>query len=616
MGEMIKLLPDSIANQIAAGEVIQRPASVVKELMENAIDAEASEIKIIVKNAGKTLIQVIDNGNGMSEIDARMSFERHATSKIRSAQDLFTIRTMGFRGEALASVAAIAQVEMKTCEKDAELGTRLVIDGSVVKKQEVCQSLQGTHLTVKNLFYNVPARRKFLKSDPVEMKHLLDEFQHIAIAHENVALSLYHNENEIYHLPASNLRQRILGIFGKRYNEHLVPIEEDASYVKIEGFIGKPKLGKKTRGDQFLFVNQRYIKSPYLNHAIKSAYEDILSPELHAFYVIFLEIDPAKIDVNVHPTKEQIKFEDERLIYNYVRVAVRHALGKYSIVPTMDFNQLSALEGKRQQPSEMQKDSFGSLGKYEDGGVYSSPATSKIERDNLKNWEKVFENLDGFSIDQENVGGESSNAVLHSQVEAEMDDEHSSIRYKAPVQVHDSYLIAQIKSGIMVIDQQAAHERILFEKYLTSVREQKSMTQKTLFPSTLKLSPADAEITRNVLPFVNQMGFEVEDFGQETIIIHGVPAHMKHDEDPVSIFQEILERYKKEIPQQGQIEEKVAKSMAVSTAQKRGKRMEAHEMELLIDALFACENPYKSPAGRNCFITIELSELVKRLTTG
>ncbi len=599
MGNTIKLLPDSIANQIAAGEVVQRPASVVKELMENAIDAGATEIRLIIKGAGKTLIQVIDNGSGMSEMDARMSFERHATSKIESAADLFSIRTMGFRGEALASIAAIAQVEMKTRAEDAELGTRIVISGSKVKTQEPCQCVQGTNFSVRNLFFNIPARRKFLKSDPVEMKHILDEFHHVVLSHEKISFSLHHNENEIYHLPKSNLRQRIVGIHGKRFNEHLVKVEEVTNYVEIEGFVGKPKLGRKTRGEQFLFVNKRFIKSPYLNHAVKAAYEDILPAELHPFYVLYLNIDPNKIDVNVHPTKQQIKFEDERIIYNYVRVAVRHALGKFSVVPTLDFDQEVALN---QVPSR--EDTFKSGGSTVPSAFGGN---TDQEKSNIKNWEKVFEGMDGFSIESENQRSLSPDPEV--TILAGSSDQKEEFRYKAPYQVHGTYLISQIKSGIIIIDQKA------YEEFLRMVRDQEVLTQKTLFPSTIRLTPADAEVMKSVLDPINQMGFEIEDFGQNSFIIHGIPAHMNPEGDPGVVVTQILEQFKNDIDLQSGIEERVARSMARSTAMKRGNHLEVEEMQKIIDGLFASGNPYKSPTGRNCFVTIELSELSQRFTS-
>ncbi|MEL6986302.1 MAG: DNA mismatch repair endonuclease MutL, partial [Bacteroidota bacterium] len=462
MADIIQLLPDAIANQIAAGEVIQRPASVVKELMENSIDAESSKIKLILKDAGKLLIQVIDDGKGMSETDARMSFERHATSKIKKAEDLFVINTKGFRGEALASIAAIAQIELKTKKESQELATRILIEGSTIKKQELCQHPKGTSIAVKNLFYNVPARRKFLKTNAVELKHIMDEFQRLALAHPDIFFSLFHNENEVYHLPKENLRQRIVNIFGKNTNEKLVPVEESTDIIKISGFVGKPEFHRKTRGDQYLFVNNRFIKSPYLNHAIMAAYEDLLPKGTYPFYCIFIEIDPAQIDVNVHPTKQEIKFEEERLVYNYVRVATRHALGQYTMVPTLDFENNNNFVGP---PSA----DFNKINRF-----------NAQEEANLANWKKLF---DGVEEIEEN----GPVNVVSSLVENESSSDH-----KDPQQFHNTYILSQIKSGILIIDQQSAHERILFEKHLEMLKEQKAMTQKALFPKTIEFSNADA----------------------------------------------------------------------------------------------------------------------------
>src|SRR6187551_1571744 len=391
MPDIIRLLPDAIANQIAAGEVIQRPASVIKELLDNAVDAGATEINVIVKDAGKTIIHIQDNGSGMSPTDARMSLERHATSKLRTAEDLFDIRTMGFRGEALASIAAISHTEIKTRRAEDTIGTRLLIEGSVVQVQEGCQCPVGTSIIVRNLFYNVPARRKFLKSDPVEMRHILDEFHHLALAFEEIQFKLYHNDVEVYSLPIGTLRNRIMGIFGKKINEFLVPVDEETNYVNFSGYIGKPKLGKKSRGEQFLFVNRRYIRSSYLQHAVKIAYEDILPADQYPFYVLFLDINTDRIDVNVHPTKQEIKFEDERIIYNYLRVACRHALGKYSITPSLDFEQ----EGAIGRPS-----GDSASGPSHSSGMSGMERDRFQEKENIKKWGALLESIEGFSIEK------------------------------------------------------------------------------------------------------------------------------------------------------------------------------------------------------------------------
>jgi DNA mismatch repair protein MutL len=602
--DVIRLLPDSIANQIAAGEVIQRPASVVKELIENSIDAQSTDIKLIVKSAGKVLIQVIDNGIGLSETDARMSFERHATSKISSAQDLFAIKSMGFRGEALASIAAISQTEMVTRRSEDELGIRILIEGTVVKKQDRCQAMPGTQVSVKNLFFNVPARRKFLKSDPVEFKHLMDEFIRIALAHPEIGFSLYHNDNEIYLLSKSNLRQRVVSILGKKSNEYLVPIEEETSYVNLSGFVGKPEFSKKSRGDQYLLVNRRFIKSPYLNHAIRGAFEDMIPQEYYPFYVIFLDIDPEKIDINVHPTKQQIKFEDERIIYNYLKVAVRHALGKYAVTPSLDFEQQIALSRAQSKSSDVS--SFTS-----DESGYSQKSPDDLAATNLKHWEKIFDGMQQFSIDPSDKSQVTVESLASQSEITEFSEEKGLGRI--PFQSHSTYLITQIRSGLLIIDQQAAHERILYEQFLQAIEARERLTQKALFPATVEMSAADASIMKDMLPFINQLGFEVQEFGKNSFIVHGVPAQA--DEiDEVSILEKLLDQFKNDLDPSLGIKEKLAKALAISTAIKRGKPIPEEERQVLIDKLFACESPFTSPSGRKCFITLELEELVKRFS--
>ena len=388
MADIIQLLPDSIANQIAAGEVIQRPASVVKELMENALDASAKEIKLIIKEAGKTLVQVLDNGKGMTATDARMSFERHATSKIREANDLFSISSLGFRGEALASIAAIAKVEMLTKPKDDELGTRILIEGSKVKKQEPIETNVGTNFSVKNLFYNVPARRKFLKSDPVELRHIIDQFNRLALANPDIFFTMYHNGNEVYHLPPGNLRQRIVGIFGKNTNDKLIPVSEDTDILKLSGYISKPEATKKKKGDQYIFINKRFIKSNYLNHAIRVAYDELIPKDNYAFYVVFLELSPSMIDINVHPTKTEIKFEEERLIYNFIKVSVKHALGAYTVTPTLDFGMDSNFSSR--MTHDMRSDG---VEREQSGDISSGPKLTQQQRDNINSWEDLYQDL-------------------------------------------------------------------------------------------------------------------------------------------------------------------------------------------------------------------------------
>jgi len=587
MADIIQLLPDAIANQIAAGEVIQRPASVVKELLENAIDAGSDQIKLILKDAGKLLVQVIDNGKGMSETDARMSFERHATSKIRKAEDLFVISTKGFRGEALASIAAIAQVELKTKQADDELGVRIVIEGSSIKKQELCQHQKGTSIAVKNLFYNVPARRKFLKTNAVELKHILEEFQRLALAHPDIFFSLFHNDNEVYHLPKENLRQRIVNIYGKNMNEKLVPVSEETDIMKISGYVGKPEYHKKTRGEQLFFVNDRFIKSPYLNHATMAAYEDLLPKGTYPFYAIFIEMNPDKIDVNVHPTKQEIKFEEERLVYNYVRVAVRHALGQYTMTPTLDFETAPG---------------FSNAGAGSSDAAYYSKINAQ-EESNLANWKKLF---DGVEEIEDNKQFNFESSLIGN-------DEDTIV--KQPQQLHNSYIMSQIKSGLLIIDQQAAHERILFEKHLSMLAEQKASTQKALFPKTIELSNADSIIFQSMLESINHLGFDIQEFGSDSFIVHGKPAHIDPDANEEKLIKQLLDQYKMNLDLKLEATENIAQAFAVSASVKRGKSLSEEEMLDLINELFACEVPYKSPTSRKCFITIDLDELTKRFST-
>ncbi len=627
MADIIQLLPDAIANQIAAGEVIQRPASAVKELIENAIDAGATSIKLVVKDAGKALIQVIDNGCGMSPTDARMAFERHATSKIRQADDLFSIRTMGFRGEALASIAAVAQVEIKTRRHSDELGTRLVIEGTEVKVQEPCQCPAGTTFSIKNLFFNVPARRNFLKSATVEMRHIIDEFQRIAIANADVFLSLHHNGSELFHLPAGKLRQRLIGVFGSAANKKLVPVNEETDVLKLSGYVGKPEFAKKTRGEQYFFVNNRFIKSAYLNHALVAAYEDLLPEGTYPLYVIFIDLDPKRIDINVHPTKQEIKFEDERLVYNYLRVTVRHALGQYNIMPTLDFEQDPAFAQLPavSRPAAEREGAAASGSAALSGGVKRPLPGEEAKRQasNLRNWEKAYEGLDAF--DQEGSGGGPAPAApkaltLESdwQDDQETDDarpaetrQGQEVR-KSPQQLHNTYILTQIKSGVMILDQQAAHERILFERYLHVLQQQKQSTQKQLFPRTLTLSPADAALLKDLLQPINQLGFDLQEFGANTFVVNGIPAELSGKQDELALLEGLLEQYKGNQDMKLDVQERIARAMARSAAVKAGQVLDEREMQTLIDQLFACEVPFQSPSGKRCFITMDLDELAGR----
>ncbi len=625
MGDIISLLPDSIANQIAAGEVIQRPASVIKELMENSIDAGSTSIKLIIKDAGKTLLQVIDDGCGMSDQDARMCFERHATSKIKKAKDLFAIRTMGFRGEAMASIAAIAQVEMRTRRQTDELGVKIIIEGSEVKSQEPCQCMVGTSISVKNLFYNVPARRNFLKSDTVEMRHIVDEFQRIALAHPDLFFSLHHNNSEVFHLPVGNLRQRIVGMFGSNTNKKLVPISENTDALNMEGYVGKPSFAKKTRGEQFFFVNQRYIKSGYLNHAIMTAYEDLLPKDTFPLYVIFLEIDPARIDINVHPTKQEIKFEDERLVYNYLKVAVRHALGQYSITPTLDFEQETSMNSlpvmnpnvsintERGNKFESRTSSANpSSKKSTTGGNPSSP--SRLESSNLRNWQKLYEGLDELDDTQSETTQQSVTIESAAGQTPELgnDQDRPLAESQVPYQIHGAYIVSQIKSGFILIDQRTAHKRILYERYLNELENNQQGVQQRLFTKTITVAPADKPLLDEMLPKIQLLGFDIEDFGNNSYVIHGIPAEMSKGLDEQQLIEDLLEQYKSNLELKMGLTENIALSLARGSAIKRGQKLTSEEMRELIDKLFACQVPFKGPSGNHCFVTYELDDLKKR----
>jgi DNA mismatch repair protein MutL len=622
MADVIQLLPENVANQIAAGEVVQRPSSVVKELLENAVDAGATQIKLIIRDAGKTLIQVIDNGCGMSETDARMSFERHATSKIRDAKDLFAIKTMGFRGEALASIAAVAQVEMRTRRMADELGVRLVVEDSMVKVQEACQTPQGTSISVKNLFYNVPARRNFLKADPVEMRHIIDEFQRVAMANSDVFFTFHQNDHEIFHLPAGNLRQRVVKIFGEAVNKKLVPVQEETDVLKITGFVGKPDYFKKTRGEQLFFVNKRFIKSNYLHHAVVAAYEDLLPADHHPLYVLFLDIDPASIDINVHPTKQEIKFDDERLVYNYLKVTVRHALGSHNITPTLDFEQEPAFQSVPTQIPNIRKEPSEST-RVSDMRPNRDTYDDRRQNDNLRNWQRLYEGM-GLSVSRIEGEGADENEppfveplptieVQPSVEVLEMDDEQErfSKTQKEPYQIHGQYIVNHLKSGFILIDQQSASERILYERYLEALGTQPIATQQALFPKTIELAPADAALLREILPEVNALGFDIAEFGGNTFVVHGTPADLGTNVQEELLLEKVLAQYKGNLDLDLSTRDNLARSMARNASLRRGQPLTVTEMTELIDQLFACGQPFTSPSGKKCFVQYDLEVLRK-----
>lgn len=606
MSDIIQLLPESIANQIAAGEVVQRPASVVKELMENSIDAVATEITLLVKEAGKGLIKVIDNGKGMSETDARMSFERHATSKIRKSEDLFHIKTMGFRGEALASIAAVAQVEMNTKVETEELGTCILIEGSAYKDQHNTACKKGTSIAVKNLFYNVPARRNFLKSNPVELRHIMEEFHRLALAHPEIHFILYQNDIEVYNLKPGKLSQRIVGLFGKNYREQLVPCDEDAESVKFQGYLGKADFVKKSRGEQFFFVNNRYIKSAYLNHAVISAYEGLIPEGSFPFFVLFIDIDPKHIDVNVHPTKTEIKFDDERTVYSIMKTAVRRSLGTFNVTPSLDFDVDT---------------NFKLATKLPQGGGLSSAEKSytqfkNLDRSttNLKNWEQLYAGAlqqETFEAEARKVASTQGNpmALTFDSAVNKLPKNHAETEKQNIFQFHLAYIVTPVKSGLMIIDQQSAHERIIYERYLSMLENQSGSSQQLLFPETVHLNPSDASLVKELEKEIRGVGFSFEYIGKDSIVINGIPSLISKESGKV-VFSGVIEDYKKNFSEyKNGTAENMARAMAQHSCIKRGKSLKLEEMKSIIDQLFGCTNPNYSPRGKLIYYILGLDKI-------
>jgi DNA mismatch repair protein MutL len=621
MPDIIRLLPDSVANQIAAGEVVQRPASAVKELLENAVDADADTIKLIVKDSGKTLIQVIDNGSGMSATDARLSFERHATSKIRTADDLFSITTKGFRGEALASIAAIAQVEMKTRKTADELGTSILIEGGELKSQEECSTSAGTSISIRNLFYNVPARRNFLKSEAVEFRHIIDEFERVALAHPDLAFSLHHNSTEVFNLPKANLKQRIVGLFGNPYNLRLAPLEEHTNILVLGGFIGKPEFAKRSRGEQFFFLNRRFIRNSYLNHAVQSAYSELLPKDSFPSYFIFLEVAPNTIDVNIHPTKTEVKFEDERSIYAMLRSAVKKSLGQYNISPSLDFNQEMGIElplnperGFARQPGITVDKTFNP---FDNDKTRPDPSKKDYLRD--IDWEKnqsrhAYNQLELLKPQEEKTDPGSPNETEPGQhtFNTEWDKESNAEGKRSTYQLHNRYILAHIKSGFIVIDQQGAHERILYERFLENLKIHKGLSQKKLFPESMELSGGDMVYVKALQEDLNTLGFDLSEFGTNTIAIHAVPVELMHT-DAAKVIEGLLEEYKNHQSEfRLNQQDSIAKIMARKGSVKSGKALSGEEMNRIVDELFACKMPYSTPDGKPAVLTYTLDDLDRR----
>ena len=607
MSDIIQLLPDHVANQIAAGEVVQRPASVVKELLENSIDAGATSIKLLLKDAGKALIQVIDNGKGMSETDARLSFERHATSKIRTAEDLFNLQTKGFRGEALASIAAIAHVELKTKQEQQELGTHIKIEGSEITLQDVVSTPTGTSLAVKNLFYNIPARRNFLKSNQVETRHIIDEFQRVALVHPSISFSLYHNDNEVYRLNGANLRQRIVAILGKKTNERLVPVKEDTDVVQLNGFVSKPEFAKKKRGEQFFFVNDRFIKNSYLNHAVSSAFEDLILPGNFPSYFLYLTVPPNTIDINIHPTKTEVKFDNEKVLYAIIRATVKHSLGQYNVSPVLDFNRDAGLDTPynfkdKATPKAPQ------ITIDRDFNPFKSDEQKSIsfpyKREQKQDWESLYVDIKSPDVDIKNI------EVQSEVVEHELFDAKESV--SKTHQIHRKYIVSSIKSGIVFINQNLAHQRILYEEYLTHITVNDAMSQQLLFPLDIHLAKDDVLLIKELKSDIESTGFLFDKIEDEKIIVSGIPVAI-NESQVISVLEQLLEDIKNEIPETSfsQIDI-MAKSMAKSLAIKNGKTLSVEEQESLVEDLFSCKEPNHSPFGKPTFISMDLNEIDKK----
>ncbi len=674
MLNVIQLLPDSIANQIAAGEVVQRPASVVKELLENSVDAKAKSVQVIIREAGRNLIQIVDDGVGMTETDARMSFERHATSKIRTSDDLFRIRTMGFRGEALASIAAVAQIELRTRRVEEELGTLIRIEGSDIKAQESISCLPGTNLLIKNLFFNVPARRNFLKSNSVEMRHIIDEFQRVALANSEVAFSLFHNDQEIYNLPAGKLSRRIVDMFGKSYREQLNFCEEQTPYVTVHGYIGKPESAKKARNEQFFFVNNRYIKHNYLHHAVVGAYEGTLPEGSHPFYVLFIDIDPSHIDINIHPTKTEIKFDDERSVYAIMMAAVRKAVGLYNLSPSLDFdsdvNFLAGVRPGKASAADVKSDvqkptternaarpispswTSGTTQPVNERGSARNDSLDKAagsgfgmpKKASVNNWQALYEGastpettdqpllptnpsgkegdwlgeakqpspsaVDQLSVDNEPITmGSRANQL---QVGLEPQEEQVLpvlVDDDTIIQIQNRYLLAPIKSGMLLIDQRRAHERILYDQFHTALTKRNGSSQQLLFPKTITLMPVDFQLALELREDLMSLGFEFDELGANTFVIRGVPA-LVMGENEEELFANLLAQLRADT---GRLKldriESMARSLARRSAMRYGNRLSTTERKALVNQLFASANPSYTPTGEPVTVVLSLDKI-------
>jgi DNA mismatch repair protein MutL len=669
LSDIIHLLPDNIANQIAAGEVIQRPASAVKELLENAVDAGATEIRLIVAEAGKSLIQVVDNGKGMSETDARMAFERHATSKIKNIDDLFHIRTMGFRGEALASIAAVAQVELKTRRAEDEMGTYLEVENSEVSRQEPVACPAGSNISMKNLFFNVPARRNFLKSNAAEMRHIVDEFTRVALAYPGIFFSLSNNNQELMHLEKGSLKQRILQILGNSNNSRLVSVQENTDYLNIYGFVGKPETAKKTRGDQYFFVNNRFIRSAYLNHAVMNAYKEMIPTESFPLYVLFFDLDPAHLDINVHPTKQEIKFEDEKIVYAFAQAAVKHALAQFSITPTLDFDldpSIQRLDAISKPVTEDNKTAVTSSSLYQTfTRKNQAHFIEPVNKSELKHWKDFYEppgspsrnpsqpdgpdgregrdgrgGTDGFRAGGEHTipgaggralpdfgrtgNGSSGDENPGDELDA-LSKEYSTATPAANIalktrpvegaelrQLLNTYIITPVNRGFILIHQQSAHERILYERYVAAAAGKGVASQKSLFPATLQLTAPDAILLSELMPDLQILGYLIEPFGKDTFIVQGTPADTGQGNEK-AILENLLEQFKHfNSDMKFSKREKLIRSMARQHAVKPGSPLTDKEMRTLVEGLFECKQPNITPGGDPTYIEFK-KDYVERL---
>lgn len=600
MLDVIKLLPDSVANQIAAGEVIQRPASVVKELMENSLDAGATQIDLVVKDAGKALIMVTDNGCGMSETDARLCFERHATSKISKAEDLFSIRTMGFRGEALASIAAIAQVELKTRRQEDEVGVKLINEGSVVKEQTLAPMAVGTTFTIKNLFFNVPARRNFLKSPAAEMRHIVEEFTRVTLMNPEVGFTLTSDGKELYHLYPGNLKQRIMGLFGNNYDGKLLSVNQDTDRVNIHGYIVKAEFAKKTRGEQYFFVNKRFIKHAYLHHAIENAFMEMIPKDSFPGYFLNIEVDPADIDVNIHPTKTEVNFLDVKLVYAILHAAVRKAIGQNNLSPMIDFD----------EPANLGFD-FGEVVKSSNPIV--QPSVPIDPTYNPFSQKREFNKSSfggGFKAPERNGDPGDWRLLYGDRTDQATPHDDSKPHY---LQLSQSYIVTTVKSGLLVVDQHLAHFRVLYEKFLKEMETDSGHSQQELFPQPFTLNVNDASLLRELMPELQQVGFVMEQVNPTTFMINGTPADLSGG-DPISLLEKMLENYKINRTDL-QLERKlgIAKTMAAQLSVKSNTALSEKEMESIVDQLFGCSVAEIAPDGKKIYTLLTLDEINGKL---